>query len=315
MSQAEAARAGTVRISRKSRARNRARIIANAALAALAALAMAANWTAARARARAGELLQDAGAALLQYTHAGHVDPARLLSVNGLPLRVLSGHTHDDLTTVLDAFDARCGRVDGGMSRRLATLAHGPFAPLRAAAPSLRPLVRGEHHGRGYLACLDLGAAELDPQQLLRRLQTFAAEMDVAAIGDLRFVWAQADPGGTAYVALWSEGPVRLAQLFPEHGDAPGVDPAAWPRPPRSRRLLSAHQQDATPLLAVYGSELAPAELHARYRNALIDGGFAVRESAGAGRWLIGTKGASTTAAVIRAAGPARSTVTVLPLR
>jgi hypothetical protein len=277
---------------------------------------VAALGSAITARARAGELLQDAGAAMLSYAHVDALDAPRVLHVNGLALRLMSGHTRDDVTSVLDLFDRRCGARDGGFGRRIGALRRGARAPLAVVDDRLlRPVLRGEGPTEGYLACLDLGGDELAPNQLVARMQAFATTLDVARLGDLRFVWARADGDGTSYVAVWSEGPVRLAQMFPARGDAPGVDPSALPRPPRSRRVLSAWQEHEQPTLTAYSVELPIAELRTVYRGALIDEGFSVREGGNAPGWLIATRASSSTAVLLRADRAARSIVTLLPLQ
>jgi hypothetical protein len=268
------------------------------------------------ARARAGELLQDAGAAMLSYAPVDVLDAPRVLHVNGLALRLMSGHTRHDVTSVLDLFDRRCGARDGGFARRIAALRRGARAPLAAVDDRLlRPVLRGEGPSEGYLACLDLGADELAPTQVVARLRAFAATLDLARLGDLRFVWARADEDGTSYVAVWSEGPVRLAHMFPARGDAPGLDPSALPRPPRSRRVLSAWQEHEQPTVTSYSVELPVAELRTAYRDALIDAGFSVREGADARGWLIAARASSSTAVLLRADRAERSIATLLPLR
>jgi hypothetical protein len=298
--------------------RSAARVPALRASAGLGALLLgAALWVGISARARAGELIQSAGSSMLSYARAGRIDAPRTLHVNGLSLRVMSGHTRDGVSTVLDFFDARCGQADGGFAQQIAALQRR--APAAFTDPRLlRPVLRSEQPGSGYLGCLDLGPAALSAKALGERLQAFAATFDLAQLGDLRFVWVRAEADGTAYAAVWSEGPVRLPQMFPARGDVPGFDPNAFPRPPRSRRVLSAWQEQEAPIVTAYRAELSSAELHARYRSALIDGGFAVREGRGRSRgqrWLVAARADSSTAVLIRAEGDARSSATLLPLR
>jgi hypothetical protein len=270
------------------------------------------------ARARAGELLHDAGASMLSYARADFRDTPRIVHVNGVPLHLMSGHTRDDLPTVLDFFDRRCGAADGGVQRQLAALRSGAGAALDAIDPALlRPVLRNEQPGHGYVACLDLGGAALEPERLAARMRSFAVTFDLARLGALRFVWARAERDGTAYVAVWTEGPLRLDRMFPAEGDVPGVDPSTLPRPPHARRVLSAWQEQHAPLLTAYSVEMPIREAHASYRRALIDGGFAVRErseESSEQHWLIAMHGAASLVALIRADGPARSSVTLLPL-
>jgi hypothetical protein len=249
------------------------------------------------ARARADDFVESAGSHLLHGARAG-AGTAQVLHVNGLPLRMEAGRSSQSVRAVLDGFDERCG-------------VHGGAGPLR-------PALRAESDTGGYLACLDLRAPQPATAEIVQRLHAFAASFDLAAIGDLRFVWALRERDGTAFVAVSSEGPVRLAQLFPGRGDAPGIDLQGVPRPPGARRVLSAWQDAQPAMLASYRVELAPAEFVARYRRRLIDGGFAVRPGGGAAggapRWLLAERAGAFTAVAIDRAGATRSTVTLLPL-
>jgi hypothetical protein len=56
-------------------------------------------------------------------------------------------------------------------------------------------------------------------------------------------------------VMLWTDGPLNVRQMFPTEGDAPGLDFADLPRPPKSRRILSAWEEGQGPALNMYLSE------------------------------------------------------------
>jgi hypothetical protein len=270
------------------------------------------------ARAQADDFAEEAGSHLLRGAR-GQTGTAQVLHVNGLPFRMKTGLVRQSVSAVLDGFDERCGvpgaaAWTGGLPadavQRLASM--GGIGTGR-----LRPVLRAESDAGGYVACLDLRTPP-ETSEIVQRLRAFAATFDLAAIGDLRFAWALQEGDGTAFVAVRSEGPVRLAQLFPVRGDAPGVDLPGIPRPPGARRVLSAWHAEQPAMLASYRVELAAAELAARYGRRLIDGGFAVRRggrSAGAPRWLLAERAGAFTAVAIDGAGDAHSTVTLLPLR
>ncbi len=268
-----------------------------------------------RARARSDELLQDAGAALLSYARAGRLDAPRTLWLNGASLRVLSGSTPDSLDTLLDVLQARCRKL--GLRFDPATVPRAPLPHgLRAALPALDGVLRGQHGGAGYVACLDLGGVTLAPRDLIGRLRALRASGDLRALGQLRFAWARREGAATAYVAVWSEGSLPLRAMFPARGDAPGRDLPGVPRPAGARRVLSAWQQERAPMLVGYRAALPAAQLMARYRVALEAQGFHVRAlEPAAAHTLLLSRGSALASATISADGRNAARLTLLPLR
>src|SRR4051794_38513703 len=168
----------------------------------------------AQAGARSDELARNAGEAMLTYAAGGHLDPTRRIRLNGAELHVLSGSTRDDVHALLDVFGARCvhGRgVVGGFGEHLGTRAQRALESIAGfGGMRLDGVLRNDDDTRGYLACFDFGGAAPPITELVTRLRAFAASGDLSAIGDLRFVWGQREHAQTAYVALWSEGPLPL---------------------------------------------------------------------------------------------------------
>ena len=82
--------------------------------------------------------------------------------------------------------------------------------------------------------------------------------------------------------------------------------------------MLSAYQEHAAPAVVSYRVSLPSPAARAQYTRALIDGGYAVREAAspraGAPEVLHVERGTTKAAVAIATAGPARTTVTLLPL-
>lgn len=314
----------TARAARRSNRTAVHRARACAVYAGLTAMALAAatlSWHFGIARARAHELARNAGSYMLRYARAQHVDAPRTLRLNGLPLHVSSGSTTDPVHAVLDFFHERCRQAGNSFVAPLAG-AQSKRDDAVPAAPNrhlLEPIVRDGGDQSGWLGCLDFGVDHLAPQDLLRRARAFAASGDLAALGDLRFVWAMRDDSGdTSYVALATEGPVAIPALFPARGDAPGADMPDVPRPPGSRRVLSAYQEHAAPSIVSYRVELPAEAARARYRRHLIDGGFVVRERAvarGETDVLEVRRERSHLAVVVTASGAQASSVTLLPLR
>jgi hypothetical protein len=81
----------------------------------------------------------------------------------------------------------------------------------------------------------------------------------------------------TSFITFWTDGQANLFDAFPARGDAPGRDPAQLPRPPRSRRLLSAWEKDRGSSLSLYRSETMDAgALDGFYRRELMKNGWQV---------------------------------------
>lgn len=240
-----------------------------------ATLVLCSTLTAYRARARGDELLQDAGTAMFFYARAQHIDAPRTLILNGVPLRLLSGSTKDSPAALLGSFRARCKRVAARVDsdQRIQKTQRAQLSVLPAFDGVLqRSTPRG-----GYLACLDAGGP-LSLRAFADRVRNFAQNGDLAAIGNLRFVWARTERGTTSYVALSTQGSVPLYAMFPSRGDAPGADHPSLPRPAGTRRTLSAWQENQAPMLATYAASVAPDVLLSRYRAQLEGAGFSVRE-------------------------------------
>lgn len=247
-------------------------------IALLALSGAAAALSLACVRAHADERILDAGTELLSYARATQLDGARTLIVNGLAVHVLSGSTRDSVSALLDTFHARCQRTSGGLDRLPRELPGQRRRP-RIAERALDPVLRHDDARGGYVACLDLGAASLPPRDLVERIRRFLANGDVSEVGDVRFAWAFGTETGTHYVAVYTEGPMPLAKIFPTRGDAPGSDVLGVPRPARARRVLSAFQRDASPMVASYESELAPEAALALFRGQLARHGSSVEST------------------------------------
>lgn len=210
---------------------------------AAAALVLLPIAAAERVQATGAELADAISQPLLTYANASHDDGLRTVIVNGARLWLRSGATADGIDTVLDAQRGPC-RPRGAE--------HNPIVHIRRA-------------DQGLIGCIV-------PQRGQSRVESVRAlfeTQDLAALGELRVTWAMSSRGGTRYVAIASDGPLELLRMFPEDGDAPGIDVPGLPRPPRARRLLSARQEGAAPLLLSYQSSLALGELEARYIAAL----------------------------------------------
>lgn len=182
---------------------------------------------------------------------------------------------------LLDRMQADCQRQPGPLAAGLAQLAEAvsqagtgePAAGLR------RGVLRHEDGDRGMLVCFlgegspGQGAAGLPA--LAQRLAQLARTGSLGALGPVRYVHVERSaPDHSRVTALWSDGGLDPVAMFPSAGDAPGSDSRLIPRPPESRRLLSAAAQGAPLLLLHYASHAPRAQLERFYAAQLPALGF-----------------------------------------
>lgn len=284
----------------------------------LVLLAMAGIWLGLdRLHARASELIDDAGAGLFAIVARGKLEAARTLLLNGLRLRILTGTSADPPERVSAVLARRCRARSGGPSVQLQERARGRLSPRIAGA--LDPVLQLASADGGFVGCLDLGAERVAPEELLARMRRFARSADVADVGALRFAWVRREGHGTRFIALWSDGRLPLRAAFPPVGDAPGSDVPGFPRLDASRRVLSAWQERAAPMLVAYESRLTPEQALDDYRRTLQARSYRVEHAAarehepGAARWLLAS-GAERSAALIAAPRAQGSLLIVTPL-
>ena len=104
--------------------------------------------------------------------------------------------------------------------------------------------------------------------------------------------------------------------MFPEHGDAPGIDPPDL-RPDRAERLLSAWQEARAPLIAGYRVPVSPAALERHYRAQLAARGYAahpLNDPSGDTRTLLLSRGELRALAVLAPLGGNATLITLSPL-
>jgi hypothetical protein len=203
--------------------------------------------------------------------------PPRVLALNGAHFVVSTGRSDLALPALLDHAQANCRASSGGLAARLSgagAARSGPSSGLRDG------VLRAEDEREGVVACLGLGAAPLSGDELVARLERFSRRLDLAELGGVTMVRVEARQHGSFFVVAASQGALPLGLMFPSRGDAPGFDPSELPRPPATRRLLSAHQADREPALFVYESGCAPDELWDDYLRTLSARGWSLADPA-----------------------------------
>ncbi|UJR82147.1 hypothetical protein [Sandaracinus amylolyticus] len=227
------------------------------------------------ARADLDEVMLGFGAETMHLAEARQQSAPTALSINGAEILVSSGMDDRELDAVLDVFEARCRASDGHLHAQLERAGETEVA----AGGWLDGTLREDDDDRGYVACLDLGPEDVEPSALLERVQRFVDTGDLAAIGELRYVFAERAEHGTHFVAYWTEGSFPISTMFPSEGDAPGRDVDGVSRPPGSRRVLSARAGDEPYALTVFtGASMGVDGLERFYRDSLSSEGFRLLE-------------------------------------
>jgi hypothetical protein len=261
------------------------------------------------ARANDAALIFSQQLLALDSSGAGAVQgEATRLNMNEQQVLVNSTATPRPIREVLDYFEVQCRDHAQGMTGTFAHL----DGSLRTMAPSsgasgfgVMKRVAGD---KGLVACLSADHA-LEKEEMAARLEQAVVTGNLGKLGGLRYVAVETAGAGSHVVALWTEGDLNLARMFPKEGDAPGRDWPGTPRPAGSRRLLSAYAEGTSYGVNVY---TVPGEAGA-VRASIDDDlhragwtGFALPKGVpdvGSGYWRPGATGADLVVAVKDAGG------------
>ncbi len=230
---------------------------AAAKLAALAALVAVVVVVALvdQARAEAERQLWRLGENLHSLTE--QADPTgdpRTLVVNGAEVVIRSQHADGDVAAALDRAEAACAGYQVGERK----------TTLRAA--------NADH---GFVACFR-GLRDRGTGALIRTGWAFLADGDLSGLGPFDYTYARASAGGVHELRV-SVPRLDVGAMFPDHGDAPGLDVRDVPRPPGAVRILSAFDADQPYQVAIYRSrDGSPGRIAAGYRQQLAAAGWKV---------------------------------------
>lgn len=239
-----------------------------------------------RARAYGERMLLSLGDHMMRYAGADNQTTPVELRINGASVFVSNGAVQAPLSAVLDHFHAACTRKNGQLGAQWAEAAArtGQTVSGRGRSALLDGVFRVQNEEQGTVACFETGVERLEPAALLARFEEFMRTGDASAMGHFRYVRAFRGERRTIFVALWSEGPLPLWQMFPADGDAPGSDPEGIDRPNGSRRLLSSQQVGRDELISLYAStRQSPQQLADFYRSSLKARGYSLLAGGGGG--------------------------------
>lgn len=273
-------------------------------------------------RAQLQDLMRSAGAQMMQLgASMEQGGPPRTVRLNGAQVRMRAQRVPNrTLEDVLDLFEARCRATNGRFYEQLQqgerTQALG-----EAQLGLLDGVLREQSDELGSVACLDVGEELSTPSSILARAQQFASTGDIASFGHLRFVRAEKRNHGVFVVMMWTDGPFNIKHMFPRDGDAPGVDFPGLPRPPASRRILSAWEEGQSPAVNIYETtELDATELDKYYRRELVKLGWETltplvdKADAVAHGLVVMRDGVTVTLSQASVVGGRHATTTIMPM-
>jgi hypothetical protein len=204
---------------------------------------------------------------------------AEELLINGQRFQHLVEVRESQPAQLLDQVQAECALRRGAFGSALAELADAAARLGAEPGAALRQgVLRSELDGRAMIVCFEGSAGA----GLAERLRELARSGRPGALGRVRYVYAEPiAPGQSRVSALWTDEDLDPRALFPSAGDAPGRDSPWIPRPPASRRTLSAAASDAPFTLLGYVSQLPPPQLGSFYAARLAAFGFQPAASSG----------------------------------
>jgi len=209
------------------------------------------------AHAQVGSTILDLGASLAKRVRAGQ-DSTRRLELNGMEIHFRTRTVKLPPGALLGEHEASC--ASGAEGEATLRRSGGRAGLLR----SLAALATLSHtrHGRGFVACIEVGRDESGLAEVTHRFVQFARTSDLSELGRARFVYVGAVEEGSFELSAWTQGSFILRNMIPRaHRDSPGGDLLGVARPRHTRRILTAREAGAPTAVAVY---LAPALLPRR---------------------------------------------------
>lgn len=233
-----------------------------------------------QAHARVERWLLDAGDPVMRFAQADHQSAPQRLALNGAVLGSSHGAVALSVRETLDHFEAQCRNSGSSLAQDWARAERTSGQSLRQRPALLDGVFRAEREDYGVVACFAPDVV-LSAQSILGRVQRVLQTGELSALGDMRYARVERGQDRSVFLAVWSEGPLDIARMFPSTGDAPGVDVDGVPRPNGSRRLLSVRPEGHGQVLGMFApaAGVEHATFSAGYRAQLERVGFRVLRS------------------------------------
>jgi hypothetical protein len=239
-----------------------------------------------QARASAEEAVKRGGLALLQQLGPELVGEPEIATINGQRMSLGAKVTPLGVEPVLATFEKYCHDNSGGLAEELSSMPATAGAleklpsGLRDPSAWLTARQTATDGKAGQVACVARKSTGGGLQGLMTRILAFTDSGDLGELGDARYVVARRDEkaGNTLVLAMWTEGSFNIPAMFPETGDAPGSDSRHLPRPPASRRVLTAEISDHPYALRMYDTKKTHAEVLKFYEQQMRPRGFRQHE-------------------------------------
>jgi hypothetical protein len=234
-----------------------------------------------QARAQMHEGMRHLARQLMPYAEQGVIEAPRRVEVNGEPLFLAMGTTHDSVGAALDYYESWCDRRSGHVTESIAQADSSAFGQLWTAGGRLGPrleMVREGDDSEGYVICVDVGDQRLSGRDLSARLRAVVDTGDLSRWGNLRYAYVQRASTGTRIITVATEGAFNLLRMFPTEGDAPGSDPQGLARYPGMRRVLTAREDGQGNSLGIYTAHAPIGDVRNWYRGEMSRHGWTLRE-------------------------------------
>jgi hypothetical protein len=235
------------------------------------------------------EVAMSAGHELLGLGDLTH--DAETVWFNGVRFHHASLTVAQSAAEVLDRIEGHCEQSPNLLGRLMLEIPEGHLAKQIKEKPTkaFRHMVFREDSkdgARGSVICLvdeesySLGGAQ-------ERLKHFNETRDISVFGKVRYAYAEKlRSGSTQVVTLWADSGLNLGSMFPAAGDAAGEDSAVLPRPPGTRRTLSANAEGLPYSVHLYDTPESVEAVGRFYDSWMKSNGFVksdVKDAPGAG--------------------------------
>lgn len=209
------------------------------------------------------------------------------LNLNGQSFAISTTVAPASAEVVLDRFAEACRSHPSELAQIAGARELGRLAT-KSGASGYEPLVRSDSANDGVLGCLIESANGAPRAPLREAFGEFLRTRDASVFGDFLVIYARNVGNGKSHVAaVWTRGPFKVLDLFPERGDAPGSDSTLLGRPRESRRILSAASGEEPYGVRVYETKQAPRDALIAFEKDLSSRGWArLAEAADAGSSL-----------------------------